>query len=96
MSSLASTIRISGLGKDKLTRLRAQAKACGVTAGRYAKQLIEDGLSLDQQARSTTFDELMAPVRSGFRSSGMSQPKLAALVDRARTQHRVRFSGKHR
>lgn len=96
MSSMASTIRISGLGKGKLSTLRAHAKAHGVSAERYARQLIEDGLSLEQRARSTTFDELFAPVRADFRKNNTSEAELAKLVDEARTRHHAHSSGKKR
>jgi hypothetical protein len=92
----ASTIQISGLGKGKLAALRAQAKARGMSAERYARQLIEEGISLERQARSTTFDELFAPVQARFREGGMSEDELDRLVDAARTRHRRRTSRKSR
>jgi hypothetical protein len=43
--SQATSILVSGLGRGKLTELRKQAKALGMSVQTYAKQLIEDGLS---------------------------------------------------
>ena len=57
MSSAASTIQVSGLPKEKLHALRAQAKAAGLTAEVYARQLIEEAVYLEQQARTRAFDQ---------------------------------------
>lgn len=94
MATAASTLEISGLERAKLAKLRQHAKALGITAERYAKQLIEDGLSLKQRARSKTFDEMLAPVRAGFRKSRMREEELDKLVDQARTRHHKRVSRK--
>lgn len=94
MSSASSTIKLSGLAKGKLLALRAQAKAVGMTAEAYAERLIEEGISLEQEARTTTFDELFAPIQDCFRKSGMTECQLDAIVDRARTRHHGRVSGK--
>jgi hypothetical protein len=94
MASHASTIEISGLERAKLAKLRQHAKSLGISAEHYAKQLIEEGLSLEQQARSKTFDELLAPVRAGFRRRGMSEEELDKLVDQARTRHHKRVTRK--
>jgi hypothetical protein len=92
----ASTIQVSGLGKGKLAVLRAQAKARGMSAERYARQLIEEGISLERQARSASFDELFAPAQARFNEGGMSEDELDRLVDAARTRHRRRTSRKSR
>lgn len=94
MSSLSQTIKLTGLTKAKLHALRAQAKAIGMTAEAYAERLIEEGISLERQARTTTFDELFAPVQDRFRKSGMTEDQLDAIVDRARTRHHRRVFGK--
>ena len=94
MATAASTLEISGLERAKLAKLRLHAKALGITTERYAKQLIEDGLSLKERARSKTFDELLATVRAGFRRSGASESELDKLVDQARTRHHKRVSRK--
>lgn len=88
------TIRVSGLAKGKLHALRAQARAAGMSAELYAKRLIEDGIQLEQQARSSTFDELYAPVQERFRKSGMIEEDLDRLVDAARTRHHRRTTRK--
>jgi hypothetical protein len=96
MGSATSTIQVSGLGKEKLAALHKQAKTLGMSAEVYAKQLIEEGISLERQARTKTFDELFAPVQSRFRKSGMSDEELDGLVDDARTRHHRSTSRKKR
>ena len=90
MATSSSTIQVCGLGKGKLATLRAQAKTLGMSPEVYAKQLIEDGISLEQKARTTTFDELFAPAQARFRESGMSDEELDKLVDAARSRHHRR------
>jgi hypothetical protein len=94
MDSSASTIRVSDLPKAKLVALRQHADTLGISAEDYAKQLIEDGVSLDIQARTKTFDELFAPVRAQVRKSGMTEAELDKIVDAARTWPHRRTSGK--
>ena len=94
MHASASTIRVSGLPKAKLAALREQASTLGMTAENYARHLIEDGISLDIQARTKTFDELFAPVQARFRRSGMTEAELDKLVDAARPRHRRRVPRK--
>jgi hypothetical protein len=95
MSSIATaTIRISGLAKQKLNVLRAQAQEAGISAELYAKRLIEEGILLEQQARTKTFDELYASAQERFRSSGMNEDQLDQLVDAARTRHNRRSAKK--
>jgi hypothetical protein len=74
--------------------LRAQAKAAGMTADAYAGMLLEDAIALRQEARTTSFDALLAPVRRQFRESGMTEAELDSLVDAARKRHHRRTSRK--
>jgi uncharacterized protein (UPF0128 family) len=90
----ATILQTLGLQKSKLAVLRKQAKALGLSAEIYAKQLIEDGLSLERRARSETFDDLLAPVQAAFQKSGMTEEELDQLVDAARTRHHQRTSKK--
>lgn len=92
MSLRTSTIHVAGLGKQKLAALRNQAKTLGMSAEVYAKQLIEEGISLELQARTKTFDELFGPVQSRFRKSRMSEAELDKLVNGARTRRHRRTS----
>ena len=94
MGNASSTIQVSGLGRQKLAALRAQAKAAGMTAGAYARQLLEESISLEQEARETTFDALYVRVRREFQESGMTEADLEGLVEAARGRHRRRTSRK--
>ncbi len=92
MSSAASTIQVSGLARGTLDALRAQAEAAGVPAEVYARQLLEEGISLEEEARTMTFDKLFSPVQKRFRKSGMEEKELDKLVDSARARHHGRVS----
>ena len=94
MANGSSTLRVSGLARQKMAALRAQAKAAGMTPNAYASRLLEEGIALEQQARTTTFDALLAPVRRQYRDSGTSEADLDALVDAARRRHHRRASRK--
>ena len=69
MPNASPTLRLSGLGRTQLAALRAQAKAAGMTAAAYATRLLEEGIALEQEARGSTFDALLAPVRRRFRAT---------------------------
>jgi len=92
MSSASSILHISGIAKAKLRALRAKAKEAGMTPEKYAKRLIEESISIEDRARTTTFDELFAPVREQFRKSGMTEDEFDELVDAARTEHHKRVA----
>jgi len=93
MATIAATIQVSGLSKQKLAALREQAKALGMSAEGYATHLIEEGIALERLARTKTFDELYGPAQARFRKSGMSEDDLDHLVARARSR-RARTSRK--
>jgi len=86
MAATASVIQVSGLKKEKMAMLRQQAKALGMNIEGYARHLIEEGISLERNARTKTFDELFAPVQARFRESGMSEEDLDRLVNAARSR----------
>jgi hypothetical protein len=90
MSNTASTLEVSGLAKTQLAKLRQIAKRAGLSPESLAKELIEDGLDLRERARANSFDELLAPLRSEFRKSGMTEAELDKVVDAARTRHHKR------
>ena len=94
MPDASPTLRLSGVRRKTLAALRAQAKAAGMTAAAYATRLLEEGITLEQAARATRFDALLAPLRRRFRDSGMSEADLDALVDAARKRHHRRATRK--
>jgi hypothetical protein len=91
-----ATIQVSGLKKGELAALRRQAKSLGMSDQTYARQLIEEGISLEHRARTQSFDQILAPVRAEFRKSGMTEDELDKLASAARTRHQERKSRKKR
>jgi hypothetical protein len=77
-------------------RLKVRADQAGPTPERYVKNLVDVDLAVDQAAQSTTFDELLAPVREQFRQSGMAEDELDALVERARTNYHLKEQARRR
>jgi hypothetical protein len=71
-------------------RLKARAEQAGLTPERYVKHLVDEDLALEQTAQTTSFEELLAPVREQFRQSGMTGDELDALIERAKTRYRER------
>ncbi len=53
-----------------------KARSLGTTPERYIQSLID--------AADLTFDEILAPVRQGFRESGVTEDELDDAVNRAR------------
>ncbi|HEY2588619.1 MAG TPA: hypothetical protein VGI81_22950 [Tepidisphaeraceae bacterium] len=51
----------------------------------YARQLIEDGLSLEREAESMTIAEIMAPVRKA--AGAVDEAEIVRLVEAARNDH---------
>ena len=96
MPTVSPELRLKGLGQQKLNALTAKAKRLGMTPERYVRQLVEEDLAMDVEAREKSFAELMAPVREDFRKSGMSEAELDEIVDRARTRHHERNSRKRK
>jgi hypothetical protein len=90
MTTTTLAIRVDGLGRGQLAKLRAQAKQLGLTAEGYAKRLIEEGIRLQHRAGTKSLDEVWAPVQAEFRESGMTERELDDLVDRARGPRRIR------
>jgi|GEM_PF-937931 len=87
MSTTPSPLRIVGLDAKRKAELATHAKRLGLTPQRYVKQLIEDGLAMEREARERTFDELLAPVRTATDMDEVSD--VDALVDRARSRHQA-------
>ena len=59
----ASLDVIKRLPRQTLSQIAGKAKRLGVTPETYIRQLVEDDLRFEQQARSTTLAELMGPGR---------------------------------
>lgn len=81
LMSATSALLALGLDAKVIAALRRKAKGRGKSPPEYVKSLIQADLLADQ-----SFDQLLAPVRAGFRQSGVSEKSLDAIVARARKQ----------
>lgn len=81
---MGSLLRIPPLGKQKMAALTSKARRLGMTPQRYVRQLIDQDLALDRQARTTTFAGLMGPGRA------IDEREIDRIVDQARTRHHRR------
>jgi predicted DNA-binding protein len=79
MSAQTETIEITGLPEGTREALRQLSQSKGKSAEEYLRTLIEAEI-LSQQ----TFAEILAPIREGFRKSGMTDEQLDALFKEAR------------
>ena len=95
-ASTTGKLEISGLSKQKMMALAAKAKRLGVSPARYVKQLVEDDLAIESDAQSMTLAQIMAPVRKGFRESGMTDEELDSIVNAARSRRRAGSTSKQK
>ena len=57
------------------------AKEQGKSTEQYVFELLET-----QIIASTSFDEILAPIRQGFKESGMSEDEITAMFEEAREE----------
>ena len=86
MSRSTAQLEVTGLARERLAELAAQAKRLGVTPQNYARELIEEGLAIRREARSKTFDQILAPLRES--AGEVNEAELDRLVKRARGRYR--------
>jgi hypothetical protein len=79
MSAQTETIEITGLPQGTREAIRELSQSKGKSTDEYLRTLIEAEL-LSQQS----FAEILAPIREGFRKSGMTEEQLDALFAEAR------------
>ena len=72
-----TTIQLKGLGQKALAELASKAKRQGMTPERYLRELVQEDLSLDRKAKTTTLSELMGPGRK------VDEAELDKLIDAA-------------
>ena len=65
-----------------------------MTPQRYAKELIEEGLDLEREAKHKTFDQILAPLRNSV--GEVDEMELDRLVERASARHREMTRRKER
>ena len=79
MSAQTETIEITGLPEGTREAIKELSQSKGKTADEYLRTLIEAEI-LSQK----TFAEILAPIREGFRKSGMTVEQLDDLFEEAR------------
>ena len=79
-----------GLKPALAKAVERKARHEGKTAPEYVRSLIERDLLADK-----TFDEILKPVRSDFRKSGITEDELDRMVERARGASPRRTQRKH-
>ena len=79
MSAQTETIEITGLPEGTREAIKELSQSKGKSAEEYLRTLIAAEL-LSQQS----FAEILAPIREGFRKSGMTEEQLDAHFERAR------------
>lgn len=85
MRTSHARLRAIQLDAKRLAELSAQAKQLGMTPASYARELIERGLAMEQEARTKSFDEILAPLRAT--KAEPADDALDMLVDQARSRH---------
>jgi predicted DNA-binding protein len=79
MSAQTETIEITGLPAGTSEAIKALSRSKGKSADEYLRTLIEAEILSEQ-----TFAEILAPIRAGFRTSGMTEEQLDDLFEGAR------------
>ncbi len=96
MASISTLpLRLPPLRRQSMAWLVARARDIGIPPEDYARQLIEDGLDLQREAESTSFADVMKPVRQA--AGALDEREVIRLVDRARgKRHRRNGRAKRR
>jgi hypothetical protein len=89
MSSLS--LHTIGLKPVQMKAVTRRAKKEGKTLPEYVRALIERDLLL-----SGSFDELLRPIREGFKNAGVTDEQLDSLVTKARKDIHARSHRKVR
>ena len=84
--SAATVFHDLGLPEATIKALGRKARVRGKTARDYVRTLIEADLLADK-----TFDEILAPVREGFRKSGVTEKQWDALIAKASRPRKIRW-----
>ncbi len=71
------------------TKIKTQASNNGVKVEDYVKTLIKEASDRREQIEKNSeksFDEILAPVRKGFRESGMSEDEILEFFEEVREE----------
>ena len=88
MSSLSLRV---GFKPTQMRAIARRAKNAGKTPSEYVRSLVERDL-----LAGDSFDEVLKPIRQGFRESGVTENELDVLVAQARKAHHPPARGKLR
>jgi hypothetical protein len=80
-------LRVS-ISSETETKLKAKAAVAGMDVQTFAAR------ALEREASRRSLDELLAPLRAEFDSSGMSEEKLENLLETAKHQMRAERRGR--
>jgi len=81
MSLQTETIEVTGLPVGTTDAL----EQIGRERGKSAEELVREMIQAEIQAASS-FDEILAPIRQGFKESGLSEEELDELFEEAREE----------
>jgi hypothetical protein len=83
------TINIE-LKPDEERALRERARTSGREISEYVHQVLTEHIRSGQSLAtpSKTFDEILAPIREGWRQSGMAEDEITALFEETRDEVR--------
>jgi hypothetical protein len=81
MSLQTETIEVTGLPVGTTDAL----EQIGRERGKSAEELVREIIQAEIQAASS-FDEILAPIRQGFKESGLSEEELDELFEEAREE----------
>ena len=76
------------ISQEAEEKLEARARAAGVDIATYAAK------ALERVATRPTLDEVLAPLRSEFERSGMSEEELTEFLERAKHEARAEEHGR--
>ena len=83
------TINIE-LEPEEERELRERARTIGRDISEYVHQVLTEHIRSGQslETRSKTCDEILAPIREGWRQSGMTEDEITALFEETRDEVR--------
>jgi hypothetical protein len=83
------TINIE-LKPDEERELRERARTSGRDISEYVQQVLTEHIRSGRgpETASKTFDEILAPIREGWRQSGMTEDEITALFEETRDEVR--------
>lgn len=81
MSLHTETIEVTGLPAGTIDAL----EQIGRDRGKSAEELVQEIIQTEIQAASS-FDEILAPIRQGFKESGLSEEELDELFEEGREE----------